>query len=204
MPNPALAPVPATVTPGTSDLRVGAGENVTLSPDSPQFGACYLQIRPRTIDEVRKLIGLSEDGAKSARDEASCLPQVACAPVISPDDLESTDAEVRERAHDLAHQASREYLRSADPQHLSPWRPVLNRFLQLSESVLNVAALAEIEVASGATLTISRNTHAVYARNVSIHGAGRIVCKGPVTFKVATRDGFSAVVVSGSVAQLFR
>ncbi|HWB95557.1 MAG TPA: hypothetical protein VG672_02615 [Bryobacteraceae bacterium] len=195
MANPALASASVIVAPGHSDLRVKADENVTLSPDSPQFGACYLQIRPHTIEEVRKVIGLSKNGTGS---NDAGLPDGVSTPAISPDDLESPDEEVRERAHELAYQASREYLRSADPSSLAPWRPVLDRYLQLSDFVLNVASVADIEVASGATLTFSRNTHAVYARNVRIHEAGRIVCKGPITFKIGCGDEISAMVVSGS------
>ena len=46
-----------------------------------------------------------------------------------------------------------------------------------------------IEVFDGATLTISANTHAVYARKITIHRTGRIVCIGATTFRVTSVEG---------------
>jgi hypothetical protein len=66
---------------------------------------------------------------------------------------------------------------------------VLNKFLDVTKSVINVAFLQDIEVADGATLTISANTHAVYARNVVVHRTGRIVCQGSVTFRINSLEG---------------
>lgn len=174
---------------GRTDLKLEEGESITLSPTSARFREHYKQFRPRKIDEVRKIIGLSEEAAKAAADQRCCRPSTALASIPEAEHLDSKEDAVRNQARTLAYQASAEYIYSANPKHLTQWTPVLDRFLEVSQAVLNVAFLDDIEVADGATLTISRNTHAVYARNVLVHRTGKIVCQGNVTFRINSLEG---------------
>jgi hypothetical protein len=171
-------------------LRVEPGETVVLSPTSSRFKAVYERLQPKTIAEVRAAIGLSEASAKAVASRRCCEDSVATAAVMTPDDLEHSDPEVAKRAQALTYAVAAEYVRAPDVAHLANWVPALDRFINLWQASLNVATFeSDIDVADGATLTISRSTHAVRANAVRIHGTGRIVCEGDVTFKIASLEG---------------
>jgi hypothetical protein len=183
----------------TDGLRVESGETVVLSPSSSRFKAVYERVQPKSISEVRAILGLSESSAKAVARRRCCQPSVAGKAVMTPDDLDSPDPAVATRARALAYAVAEEYVRSPDPTHLSSWVPALDRFIGLSQASLNVATfLSDIDVADGATLTISSSTHALRANAVRIHGTGRIVCQGDLTFKIASLEG----LVSSSVGSL--
>jgi hypothetical protein len=168
-------------------LRIEEGDTVTLSPNSRMFGQLYRQVRPRSIDEVRKLLGPS---AAPSYHLASCncrAPELA-SNLISVADLESEDRAVAVRARELAHLAAREYVRG-DHTTLTHWKPVLNRYLEITKSVINILTLADIEVHDRATLNISSTTHALFANRVMLFGTGSISCKGPTTFRVSSFEG---------------
>ncbi len=192
--------------PGKMSLRLEENECVTLSPESPRFRESYQQVRPRTIEEVRNILGLTGDAAKALQEKGCCRPSAVSSALISADDLTAQDDPTRIRARSLAYAASREYVRAPNPTYLSQWQAVLNRFLEISNSVINVVVLLDIDVANGATLTISPNTHAIYANNVRIHGNGRIVCQRDITFKINSLEGISArpvaVPLSSAAASL--
>ena len=179
---------------GMSSLRVEPGEQVVLSPDSPRFSGYYKQVRPRTIDEVRQVIGLSDESVKTLANRRCCKPSTVSSTLISPDDLESEDPAAKSNARAAVYQAGREYVHG-DPTLLTQWKPALDRYVEINKALLNVLDLLKmnIEVADGATLVISNNTHAVYAGAVRIHGSGRIVCQGSVTFKIDSLAGIANV-----------
>lgn len=172
-----------------ADIKVEAGECAVLSPDSARFRSYYKQVRPRTIDEVRHVIGLSAEAAKAAAEQGCCRPTAGLTSIPDAEDLDSKDDEARFNARSLAYQAAAQYISSPNPKSLGHWTPVLDKFLDVTKSVINVAFLQDIEVADGATLTISANTHAIYARNVVVHRTGRIVCQGSVTFRINSLEG---------------
>jgi hypothetical protein len=186
------------VKPGTMDLQVESGESVLLSPTSARFQAAYQQIRPQTIDQVRLVLGFSENAVKALQAAGTATaPAMATAgttlrtlsAVIPASDLVATDATTRLQARDLAYQAAGAYITSPNPAHFSQMVPVLNQYLIDAKAILNIISLLNIDVADGATLTISKNTHALYANNIVIHGSGKIVCQGRITFKVSTVQG---------------
>jgi hypothetical protein len=175
--------------PGKLNLRVEPGETVVLSPDSPRFQAHYTQVRPRNIDEVRAAIGLTAEAAKAVGAQACCATSPAPSVLPPAEHLTDKDPETRFRAREAAYRAAQQYVQSPDPARLAHWKPVLNAFIEATKAILNLALLQDIEVANGATLVISQNTHAVYARNVRIHGNGKIVCQGSVTFRITSLEG---------------
>ena len=79
-------------------------------------------------------------------------------------------------------------------------KPTFERFLDISKAVLYIAILQDIEVANGATLTISKNTHVVEANKVIIHGTGRIVCNGSTKFKIASLEGVRRTISTSAFA----
>jgi hypothetical protein len=187
--NPALKLVATGFAPGTANLDVPKGQTIVLSPAAPQFHAHYRQIRPQTIDQVRELFWLLRPAPTGVKTHiAEAVAAIGRKP-IDIKDLESPDLRVRRTARLQAYQVATEYVRHADVSSLASWKPVLDRYLVLNKAVLNIAALLDIVVASGATLQISKDTHAIYARNFIIHGNGRVVCHSKCSFKLTTLQG---------------
>jgi hypothetical protein len=174
---------------GRTSLQVEPGETVLLSPDTSRFRYLYRQVRPRSIEEVRTHLGLSKEATKIVKQRPCCQPTTVPPVLVTPEDLESKDPATRFRARSAAYQVASTYVRSPEPAHLSHWTSTLNRFLDITKSVIHFVELYDIDVANGGTLIISANTQAVYAHDVRIHGNGRIVCKGSVTFHINSLEG---------------
>jgi hypothetical protein len=182
-----------------NNLSVESGETVLLSPDSARFKDAYKQLFPRTIEEVRNAIGLSEDVAKAlqVRSVSSLTLRRASsltATTIRAEDILSDDRDARFRARALTFEAARQFVVSPDTSHLTQLVPAINQFLVATKAILNIANLLDINVANGATLTISANTHALNANKVTIHGTGRILCQGRLTFKIQSLQGITLFI----------
>lgn len=171
-------------------MRVEAGECVVLSPESQRFKENYRQVRPRTAKEVRTLIGLSEEMAKTLHERGVCCPQSMNPSAIVPaEELDSPDDAVRARALDITDKALYSYVCSVNPAVMVQMEPAIGRYLEIVNVVLNIVTLPNIEVADGATLTISSDTHLVEANKLIIHGTGRIDCSGFTKFNVTSIEG---------------
>jgi hypothetical protein len=172
-------------------LRVESGECIILSPKSPLYKKNYRQVRPRTAKEVREVIGLSEEMTKAIRAQGVCCHRHTNLPTtISTADLDSEDKAVRTNAMNLTHKALRAYVTSVNPAFLAHMEPAIGRYLDIVGLVLNIVSLKNtIEVADGATLIISDNTHLVEASKIIIHGTGKIKCSGLIKFNVASIEG---------------
>ena len=187
-------------------VRLESGECLTLSPNSERYRAAYHQVQPRRAEEVRAVLGLSEAATKALQAGGMCCqPGPAMSPL--PEDLNHDDADTRSGARRAAYAGLQAYVRSPTPNAYANLAPAFNRYLELTKAIINIITLFDIEVADGATLTISANTHVVHARKVIIHGNGRIVCKGPTTFKIVSLEGarrFSAVGVTAATGVVGR
>lgn len=180
------------------NLKVEEGECATLSPTSERFNAAYERVRPRSAAEVRSLLGVSEASTKALQHAGACCV-TGRRPAVIPaaEDLDAEDAAVRANARQATYEAFNAYVHggaAAASDHLAP---LFDRYLDLSKAVLNIARLQDIEVMNGATLTISANTHAVYARKIIIHQTGRLVCIGAKTFHVQSVEGVRRIVIDG-------
>lgn len=187
--NPAGKLVATGFSPGTMNLEVPIGQTIVLSPSAAQFQAHYRQIRPQTIDQVRELFWLLRPAPAAVRTHIASEVAAIGARPIDIKDLESSDLRVRRTARLQAYQVATEYVRNADVSSLASWKSVLDRYLVLNNAVLNIIALLDIVVGNGSTLQISKNTHAIYARNLIIHGNGRVVCNAKCSFKLTTLQG---------------
>jgi len=171
-------------------LRVPPGETVLLSPESDRFKGRYRTVEPRTAQELRGLVGLSEEGAAAAREAGVCCRPVDLVGLIpSPGDLDSEDEGVRGSAFDVVGRALRAYLRSPTPKQFVLMEPAIGRFLELMEVTVNLVTLNDIHIADGATLTISTNTHLLEANRVVIEGTGKIDGSGYMKLKVTSIEG---------------
>ena len=171
-------------------LRVEAGECVVLSPQSDRFREHYRRAQPRTAKEARGLVGLSEEMATSLTNAGVCCQQIEQpAGFPAPDDLESEDDSVRAVAFDNAARGLFAYLLTTTPELLVPNESSIERYLELTRPELNLVSLEDIEVADGATLTISEDTHLVEANKIVLHGSGAINCSGFTKMSVQSMEG---------------
>jgi len=182
--------LPATDMAGAQSISVEPGEHVVLSPESKRFKENYRQVRPRTADEVREIIGLSAETAKALREQGQCCQSSEySSEIIRAEELNSPDGAVRERAWNIAQTALMRYIYSTNPKSLSQMEPLIAQYLLITEAVLNIAFLADIEVGSGATLTVSTDTHLVRANKIIIHNTGEILCSGFTKFTATSLEG---------------
>ena len=181
-------------------LRVEAGECMTLSPDSERFKHTYRQVRPRSAEEVREVLGLSPEATKALRENGVCRYDSAV-PAATADaaDLDSEDPEIRAAARQSTHAAFKAYVYGTAAASLEYLTPVFDRYLDINKAVLNIATFGDIEVMDGATLTISPSTQAVLANKITIHRTGRIVCGGSTTFRITALEGIRPGRVSKPV-----
>jgi hypothetical protein len=170
-------------------LVVEAGEYLTLSPDSGRFKAVVKQHRPQTIDEVRKILGPSLQKNDSTMNYNCCVPAGLKSTVVLPEDLTSKDKETKNKANRLTFAAARYYVQAVNNSGLFHWIPTLNIFIQKNKALLNIFEFGNIDVYNGATLNISKNSQAIYADAIRLHGSGKIVCNGPTTFRSTSFEG---------------
>ena len=171
----------------TQSMRVEPGERVVLSPKSKRFRENYRQVHPRTAKEVRNTIGLSEEMAKTLHERGVCCQQSMNSSVIVPaEELDSPHDAVRARALDITEKALYSYVCSVNPAVMVQMEPAIGRYLEIINVMLNIVTLQNIEVADGATLTISSDTHLVRANKIIIHGTGKIDCSGFTKFNVTS------------------
>jgi hypothetical protein len=191
-------------------ISLEPGECVTLAPESPRLKGVYRQVHPRSADEVRELLSLSGAAAEAIQKARvmCCGPHMAPAATAAAEDLDDKDDERRAIARGLTYQAFRAYVHGDNPAAFTHLKPAFDRYLELNKAIINIAILQDIEVADGATLTISASTHVVNARKVIIHRTGRIVCRGSTTFKIVSLEGVrprvSTVGVAATNLQAFR
>ena len=188
---------------GRHDLSLEENESVTASPSSARFAKYYHQHRPQTIDEVRELIGIT---AEVPHEHVACCrtPDVLASRLVTPGDLEAKDDATRHLARDLAHAAGRAYVRGVSTVGLEQWKAVLDKYVVLGGAIIYILELGDIDIANGATLTLSANTHGLYANHITIHGSGRIVCQRDVAIRSTSLQGISPPVVTstaGAAAQ---
>ena len=178
-------------------LSLDSGECTTLSPDGGRFQKAFRRVNPRSAAEVRGLLGLTPEAAKALHESGQCcMPNAMPASTPAAEDLDHQDPEIRAAARSATYQAFNAYVRSPNPAAMAHMVPAFDRYLDISKAVINIAYLSDIEVADGATLTISKNTHVVNARRIIIHRTGRIVCHGSTTFRVTSVEGLRRQYVS--------
>lgn len=183
----------------TPSLTVDIGECMTLSPESGRFKDVYTRINPRSAEEVRKLLGLTPEAAQALHESGMCcMPLTVPASTAAAEDLDDKDPEVRALARSTTYQAFNAYVHGANPAAVAHMVPAFNRYLDINKAVINIALLLDIEVANGATLTISKNTHVVNARRIIIHKTGRIICQGNTTFRVTSVEGIKRELISAA------
>jgi hypothetical protein len=168
------------------DLVLEEGEAATLSAESSRFKPAYRELRPRSIEEVRRAIGVPAAVAEKHR-PCGCGAKGG-ARVFGIEDLDSEDEATKGGALRFAHEAAAAYIMSG--QRLGgASATLLDKYLLRLDPRILVAFLGDITVNSGATLTVAKNTHGVYANRIRMYGTGKIVCDGPKTFRCTSMEG---------------
>jgi hypothetical protein len=175
---------------GDATLRVEPGERVVLSPASLRFKDRFRQERPTSAEAVRALIGVTDEMANAVRARNLHLQDpVDTSAIVAPEELESDDAVVRNRAMRTTQRAFHGFVRTAEPDAWGPMEAAIGAYLAQADLLLQVAMLQDIEVLDGGVLTVPAETHLVQANNVTVHGTGRIDCTGYTKFEVASFVG---------------
>jgi hypothetical protein len=170
------------------DISVHEGDSLTLLPDSKTLANAFRTIRPRTINEVREVLGPRLPTEFRARTLVSLRPPELAVGFPSLADLESKDSEERIRALRLAKTATRLYA-MAIHDVMPDWKDIIDRYIQLIMPQIVVGTFGDIDVADRATLTIVPTVDAIYANSIRLHGTGKIVCQGPKTFRARSFEG---------------
>jgi hypothetical protein len=171
-------------------LIVDEGDTVTLSINSERFNKLIRKVVPQSIAEVRKILGPSAREKESISNyNTCCAPSELSSQIISADDLESENPEIRSKAKQLAYFAAKHYVHAIDNKAVSHWETTLDRYIQLSKTIINICYLSDIDVYNHGKLNIASNVQALYARNIRLHGNGSILCNGPTTFNAASFEG---------------
>lgn len=194
------------------DLTLNKDETATLSYKSKEFKKFYREIKPKSADDVKDLLGVPEFVGKFSISEKKAGKKVdekdlkgtvrlrapmpagvdiakLSSKLLSPKQLSShVGEEETEEMMSMAHMAMQAYV-YGDWTKVMHWKPALDEYLRLRDAVIVIPVLNNIIVNDGATLHIAPDTHAVYANKIQMYGSGRIVCDGPTTFDCDSFEG---------------
>lgn len=169
-------------------LHVEKGETVTLSYTSNRFQKSYRQIEPKSIEEVRQAIGVPTELSEQLEGKTCCSSKgVSNSRMFAVEDLTSKDEKTRGAALRFAKSAAGAYVLGAKQN--KQITAVLDRYIDIADTRLNLAFFGDVIVEDGATLNIAQSTHALYANKIKIYGNGKIVCQGPTTFRSQSIQG---------------
>ena len=174
-----------------NDVLVDVGETVNLTAGSSRFRGAIKLVTPKTIAEVRHILGPSvrQDEAKGSKGHFCCTIPELSSVLLTKEELDSEDKEVRFRARNLAYIASREYVRSTNPESFAHWESVLDHFIDISKTAFNILTVKDITVQNRGTLIIGRDIYGVTAKTIRLYGSGKIVCNGPTTLRAESFEG---------------
>lgn len=177
-----------------TDVVLEKDDCSTLSAESERYRPGLMQVKPRSIEEVKEYIGLPREIelAQPLALHRCCNPesdlQRIQARVIQPAELAAEEEKIRHEALELTKIAAREYV-MGDSRRVAAWKPTLDQYIGISDTSLNLFFFNDIIVHANATLQLSPSAHALYANRIRIHQGGKIRCNGPKTFRCASIEG---------------
>lgn len=196
------------------NLVVQEGETRVLSYKSDAFKSYYETIIPKSVDEIKDMIGIPDNSSKPIQHEQQFKKTTAKpllnkpnfvkiampanvdvsrlrSRIISPQLLTSPDVGDDEKTEmmRLTHMAIKAYI-YGDSAIVAMWLPTMEEYLKIKGAVLFVPIFNNIEVYNDATLQIAADTHVLYANDIRLYGTGKIICNGPTTFDSKSFEGF--------------
>ena len=184
-----------------TDLVIERDETRTLTFESREFNAVFHPFQPKTVDDLKDILGVPDEIAAKSPAIRRFAPQAGAmkrptlgaslqARVISPDILDDkkVSAAVRTEAFITAKHAAAQYI-YGDSNRVMHMRPLINRFLELKDAMIFIPIFKNITIYNGGTLMVAPSAHVVWANNIKMYGTGRIDSQGPLTIRSATLQG---------------
>lgn len=169
---------------GVQDLVVSENDRVTLSYQIEQFRPNYEVIKSNDIDEIKRVIGVPKEIKALSR------PSFITSNLRTfvPSKAFFNKPNVVGRTNKNIHDAAREYV-YGEYRNVKSWAPMINEYLGRLRAEIHIARLRNITINDGGVLTVSKDTHSLYANSIKIYGSGTIVAKGHLTIDCLTLEG---------------
>ncbi|WP_299535499.1 hypothetical protein [Ulvibacterium sp.] len=165
------------------NLELKSKKTLDLTTDSKTFKEHFKLVKVKDIAVVKELIGISD---KIASKKNCGCPKISKIPSIK--DLEVKDKRQRDANFAAARNIANRYI-YGNSAEVSAYKPVLDRFLELSRATIPVFWFNDIIVHNNATLNIANDVLNVNARKIMLYGNGKITYTGPTTFNCRSFQG---------------
>lgn len=153
------------------DIVVPAKHKLRLSTNRGKIRERgFVHLRPRSIDDVKRWIGVSNEVATKMPCRHVCPSSVAM--VAAPSDVRKLN---QGALRDL-HRMGEAYVHG-DATHLTPYREVLNHLMH-DAVIIGVFVRGDITVYSGAVLEVGADVRLIWARHIRVWSGGTIVLEG--------------------------
>lgn len=152
------------------DLTVPAEEEVTIATANPFLAGHSAVLRPESIDDVKRWIGLPDQGCCDGgpiTHEASLLPPALMASALS--------ETVSVAEHRMMNSLAGAYVFGHTNQVNTAQVPAINEWLAAIRARINIFLFQDIYVAAGAKLSLAPSVHVLFARYITVEHTGRIV-----------------------------
>lgn len=167
----------------TKDLTIKSNETLNLTADSEAFKNYFKLVDVKDIAIVKELIGTSDKIAD--RKNCGCA-KISMIPSIK--DLETKDKTLRDQNFAAARNLANQYI-YGNSTSVSAYKPLLDKYLEISKAKLPIFWFNDIIVQNNATLNIANNVLNVNARKIMLYGNGKITYTGPTTFNCKSFEG---------------
>lgn len=165
-----------------SGLSVPPGTKLRLSTDrGRRKDTGYSYLTPKTIDDVKRWIGVADEVAARKPCASLCPSNVTIVKSVS--DLRNLSAAEMRGMYALG----REYVHG-DSRRLSVYRPILDALL-IDAVIIGVFLREDIDVYSGSVLEIGSDVRVLWARNIRIWHGGTIRIEGEVKIDCVSIQG---------------
>jgi hypothetical protein len=159
------------------DLRIEDDQTVELDARDDAFSRHHVSLRPRTLHDLKRWIGIPDDAVRVVQSVDSegvvsetRLP-LACAPHIAQPPILPDNPAIQNHLHRFLFGHSDE----VDVQHMN----LLEAYLHESPISISLFALQDIYVGKRSRLVISAKTQVLFARYITIETTGVLELKAP-------------------------
>jgi hypothetical protein len=163
-------------------IVVSAGKHVRLSGlETKSNGAGLVRLQPKTIDDVKRWIGVPD--TLGARRKCCAEPAAAVPGVTSAGELRKLDMQERRAVHDLAD----EYV-NGDSRRVASYGPLLNHLVDRAV-ITGIFLRQDIDIHKGAVLEIGKDVKVLFARHIRIYRGGLLKLTGSTKIDCVTITG---------------
>ena len=149
-------------------MEVPEGESLVLSPHVKKYAPYFIQIVPKTLSEMKEIIGVPDGLHATCGHRKLSLPS-------APLRFVGTGGPEADIANAFVRKATEEFI-YRDSVSVAAFVPILEGLLPAV--VLHVGLFQDLIVRKNSTLTIAREIDRLTVRNVIIEPGGRLVLRG--------------------------